>query len=283
MKLIVAKNAGFCFGVERAIKRIEEETQRGEPIYTIGEIIHNPQTVEALKQKGVIPVKTLEEAGGKVAIPSHGGQKGLRERLESEGIDFVDATCPYVKKIQRYVEQLSREGFFIVMVGDERHPEVKSALSYARGPSRVITKATELQDIDSRTKLVILAQTTLNLETFANVVHDVVKIFEHVYVINTICSATRERQQEAREIAWQSDCVIVVGGKNSANTRRLKEIAQSIQPRTYHVESPAEIQPQWFDGVQTVGILGGASTPRWLIGEVAEIVRRTAEEVDHGG
>lgn len=282
MKIVIAQNAGFCFGVERAIEVLSREVKKGKNIYTLGEIIHNPQTVEKMRKMGVIPVKDLKDARGIVALPSHGVKKEIQEKLKREGVDYVDATCPYVKKIQRTIEKLVRENYYIIMVGDKNHPEVLSTMSYCpENRGEVVTDAEEIK-ARGEEKVAVLAQTTMSVEKFKHISEKIMEKFKNVFVVNTICKATIERQKETVEMAKTLDCIIIVGGRKSANTRRLKEIAEKINQNTYFVESPEQVKREWFSNIESVGIIGGASTPHWVIEGVAEKIKSFSQEVIYG-
>ncbi len=274
MKIVLAASAGFCFGVKRATQmafKAAEETRR---ICSLGPIIHSPQVVEKLENKGVRVVEKLEDIEeGTVIIRSHGITAGELEEIKARNLIPVDATCPFVKKAQDYATMLCSEGYSVVLVGEKDHPEVKGIISYTRdGEVTVVADSQEARRLPGKGKIGIVAQTTQSFKNLRQVTSVCLDKSKEVRVFNTICDATSVRQQEARKIAREVDLMLIVGGFNSANTTRLAQICRELQPRTYHVETAAEIEPNWFGGVNTVGITAGASTPRWIIDEVVERV-----------
>jgi len=271
VEIIVAKSSGFCFGVKRAInmanKCASEEKEGG--IFTLGPIIHNPQVVKKLEESNVYAKKDLSEIdAGTVIIRSHGVKFEEYKDARDKGLNIVDATCPFVRKAQDLVSQLSEEGYAVVVVGERDHPEVKGLLSYGAKNVRVAAGIAELVDMPRVHKLGIVAQTTLPMEKLEDVVSFCLHKATEIKVFNTICNATSTRQTESAELARSVDVMVVVGGKNSANTRRLAEVCLAIQPKTYHIEVASELEPAWFVGASRVGITSGASTPEWLIEDV---------------
>ncbi|MBI5827563.1 MAG: 4-hydroxy-3-methylbut-2-enyl diphosphate reductase [Deltaproteobacteria bacterium] len=275
MEIFVAKSSGFCFGVKRAINianRFASETD-GE-IYTLGPIIHNPQVVKRLEESRIFARDSLEEMDkGTIIIRSHGVRLDEYGTAEEKGLNIVDATCPFVKKSQDLVSLLSREGYAVIVAGQREHPEVQGLISYGSADIRVAESPEELKDLPRKKKIGIVAQTTLPMEKLEAVVTCCLKKAAELKVFNTICNATSIRQGESADLAEKVEMMIVVGGKNSANTRRLAEICRSIQPRTHHIEVAEEICPEWFDGVLKVGITSGASTPDWVVNAVVEKLR----------
>ncbi len=274
MKIVLADSAGFCFGVKRATQlafKAAEETCR---ICSLGPIIHSPQVVEKLENKGVRVVEKLEDIEeGTVIIRSHGITAGELEEIKARNLIPVDATCPFVKKAQDYATMLCSEGYSVVLVGEKDHPEVKGIISYTRdGEVTVVADSREAQHLPGKGKIGIVAQTTQSFENLRQVTTVCLDKSKEVRVFNTICDATSVRQEEARKIAREVDLMLIVGGFNSANTTRLAQICRELQARTYHVETASEIDPSWFCSVETVGITAGASTPRWIIDEVVERV-----------
>ncbi len=275
MEIIVAKSSGFCFGVKRAInmanKCASEEKEGG--IFTLGPIIHNPQVVKKLEESNVYAKKDLSEIDtGTVIIRSHGVKFEEYKEARDKGLNIVDATCPFVRKAQDLVSQLSEEGYDVVVVGEKDHPEVKGLLSYGAKNVRVAAGIAELVDMPRVHKLGIVAQTTLPMERLEDVVSFCLHKATEIKVFNTICNATSTRQTESAELAKTVDVMVVVGGKNSANTRRLAEVCLAIQPKTYHIEVARELEPAWFFQAGRVGITSGASTPEWLIEDVVKAI-----------
>lgn len=273
MEILVAKSSGFCFGVKRAINlanKCASET-KGE-IYTLGPIIHNPQVVKRLEESRVYAKKGVEDiASGTIIIRSHGAKLDEIRSARDKGLNIVDATCPFVKKAQDLVSLLSSEGYSVIVVGEKDHPEVKGLISYGSEGIRVADSPEGLQDLPRQKKIGIIAQTTLPMEKLDAVVSFCLKKASELKVFNTICNATSIRQKESGDLAETVDCMIIVGGRNSANTRRLAEICTGIQPKTHHIEVAEELDPAWFAGALKVGVTSGASTPDWV---VEEVVRR---------
>ena len=274
MKIILAKSAGFCFGVKRATSMAFDSADSHERICSLGPIIHSPQLVKKLEEKGVSVVGRVEDIHeGAVIVRSHGITAEEMADLATKGLEVVDATCPFVKKAQDHAALLSSEGYVVVLVGEEEHPEVQGIVSYAAGVDvYVVPDQAKAEGIPRSKKIGVVAQTTQPFENLRQVVDVCLRKSKELRVFNTICDATSVRQSEARDIARQVDLMLVIGGFNSANTNRLAQLCSEIQPRTYHVETANEIDSAWFDGVQTVGITAGASTPQWIIDEVVDRV-----------
>jgi len=277
MKIVTAKSAGFCFGVKRAIDiafKIAREKRKG--VYTLGPIIHNPQVVAKLKEQGIIPINDVRNRKNIQAliIRTHGIPLSLSKELPSLGFEIIDATCPFVKKAQYYAKLLSEEGYQVVILGEKNHPEVKGIMSYANDVIIVDSK-TPLPKIKSKVGVVV--QTTQSIEALKNVICDAALHSKEIKVYNTICNSTAHRLKETEKIAQKVDIMIVVGGKNSANTTQLTRLCKSLSVPTYHIETSSEIKQEWFKGVKRLGITAGASTPEWIIKEVQENLR------DRGG
>jgi 4-hydroxy-3-methylbut-2-enyl diphosphate reductase len=271
MKIIIAKRAGFCFGVKRATQMAFEAAAMDKKTYTLGPIIHSPQVVRKLEEMGVKVLKNLESMdSGTIIIRSHGVAAGEIDEAVQKHLEIVDATCPFVKKAQEHVKSLSESGYGVVVVGDADHPEVQGIVSYGGDKVFVVGSGEEVKKLPKMQKIGVVAQTTQSFENLKNVVSECLQRGGEIRVFNTICDATAVRQEEATELAGQVDCMLVVGGFNSANTRRLAEVCAELQPRTHHIETAAEIDPAWFAGVERVGVTAGASTPKWIIDEVVD-------------
>lgn len=274
MEIYVARRAGFCFGVKRAMGIARNTAQGSERVYTLGPLIHNPQAVEELKRSGIVSVGDIRDVeGGKLIIRSHGVTLGEMEEIGRRGVEFVDATCPFVKKAQDHVKRLAEEGYFVVIVGDRNHPEVKGLVSYGGSEVMAIGGVEEVGEVPRKRRIGVVAQTTQPIDVLKKVVEALIPRVSELRVYNTICNATAVRQEESVELARKVDCMIVVGGYNSANTNRLAELCREIQERTYHIEVADEIRPEWLKGVERVGITAGASTPQWIIDEVVERIK----------
>jgi len=279
MEVRIARTAGFCWGVRRTVDQVTEVAgSAGGPVVTLGPVIHNPQAVERMREKGVGTVNAIAEvrAGTTVVVRTHGAAKSEIAAAKERGLELVDGTCPYVKYPQAMAQRLSKEGYHIVIVGDANHAEVKGVLSYAEGPCTVVKPGGPIPELPDR-KVAVLAQTTCIGAEFERMVGALALRHKEVRAVNTICSDTDERQGDARQLAGEVDAVVVVGGKNSANTRHLAEICRGIQPRTWHIETEDELQPEWFEGCRVVGISAGASTPDWVVEGVAGRLRALQE------
>jgi len=280
MEVFVAENAGFCFGVKRAVKIAFDaaENYAGQ-VHTLGPLIHNPQVVERLSEKGVKKVETIDQIGeGVVILRSHGvSSPSVITDAEQKGLRVVDATCPFVTNAQRYARQLVEEGYQVVMVGDRHHPEAQSVVGHSGGEILVTDKFEEIKKAlnkFSKKRLGLISQTTQTFEKFSEIVVRCLQICEEVKVFNTICYATEDSQTEVHKMAEQVDAMVVVGGRNSANTTHLADICREKGVRTCHIETAKEIQKEWFLGVEKVGVTAGASTPDWIIAEVVDSLKR---------
>ena len=274
MEIILAKRAGFCFGVKRATQMAFEAAEKGGETYSLGPIIHSPQVVNRLEEMGVKVLRGLDEiTDGTIIVRSHGVTSEELEEAVRKQLEVVDATCPFVKKAQENVQSLSEAGYDVVVVGDADHPEVQGIVSYAGGKVYVVGSEEEAARLPRMKKIGIVAQTTQSFENLKHVVLECLLKGAEIRIFNTICDATAVRQHEAMALAREVDCMIVIGGYNSANTKRLAEVCAELQPRTHHIETAHEIDPDWFEGVTKVGVTAGASTPKWLIDEVIERVR----------
>ncbi|MCI9516175.1 MAG: 4-hydroxy-3-methylbut-2-enyl diphosphate reductase [Lachnospiraceae bacterium] len=275
MKVRVAETAGFCFGVKRAVDKVYEQAEKAEGfIYTYGPIIHNEEVVKDLTARGVKVIGSKEELdgleSGTVIIRSHGVSREIQERIEARGLNLVDATCPFVKKIHKIVERESRKGAGIVIIGDAMHPEVEGIRGWCQGDVTVLQTEEEARNFtaDSTKKLCLVSQTTFNYNKFHNLVEIISEKGYDIIVLNTICNATEERQTEARRIARESDGMIVIGGRHSSNTRKLFEICKNECENTYYIQTLDDLDVRQLHSMSCVGITAGASTPNNLIEEV---------------
>ena len=275
VEIIVAPNAGFCFGVKRAVKLAEESAslvKDGLRVYTLGPIIHNPQEVNRLSLKGVKPLNGEElREGDAIIIRSHGIPPEKERELKEKGLRLIDATCPYVKAVHEAVCKLCEEGYFVVLVGEKDHPEVIGTLGYLKecgGRGVVVESLKDLEEAFKYDRVGVVSQTTQSEKFFKEVVGELALWVKELKIINTICNATSVRQEDVYRIAPEVDVMIVVGGKNSGNTRRLYKISKTINPNSYHIETEEEIDPSWFRNAKKVGITAGASTPDWIIQKV---------------
>lgn len=272
MNFQIAPHAGFCFGVKMAIRKGEELAAGGHaPIATLGPLIHNPQEVKRLERLGIYARETFEEIReNTVLIRTHGVAPSVYEEAEKRGLELYDCTCPFVNKVQRIAHEHSQNGFLVLILGNRSHPEVQGILGWAGEHGVAFQDIAELEQLELQGRRVCLvAQTTENLERFEKA-EQALRQYElaELTVFNTICSATRERQSAALELAGTVDLMLVIGGSNSANTQKLANICRQNGCRTEHIERADEIDMGWFDGVKNVGITAGASTPDWIIREV---------------
>ena len=274
----LAKSAGFCFGVKRAIRLAEEEAgSRPGNVYTLGPLIHNPQAVEDLRERGVQVLESLEELpeaeACSVIVRCHGVEPAVLEKLNTLGCEVVDATCPFVKKAQHHAARLAEEGYQVVVVGEAHHPEIVGILGHLGGSAVVVGSPEDLERVELSERVGIIAQTTQTLRRFSDVVVAVLSKVRELKVINTICHATTERQEEALGLAMDMDLMVIVGGRNSANTARLADICRLSGCRTLHIETAQELDVQSLGDVGAVGITAGASTPDCVIQEVVDVLK----------
>ena len=279
MEVRLAKTAGFCFGVQRAVDTVYRQIEEGGgPIYTYGPIVHNEMVVRELEEKGVRVLNTKEElcalTKGTVIIRAHGVGKHIYDLLEKKGILLVDATCPFVRKIHRIAQREELAGRKILIVGNAEHPEVEGIRGWCEKTSYVVESAAEAQNFSAplTEKLCIVSQTTFNYNKFEDIVEIISKKGYDIIVLNTICSATEERQTEARQIASEADAMIVIGGKHSSNTQKLFEICKKECGNTYYIQSLDDLDLKTSQSIRCVGITAGASTPNKIIEEVQKHV-----------
>lgn len=277
MKILVAEKAGFCFGVKRAIDIAFNLARKAENgIYTFGPLIHNPQVVERLRHEGISSTDDIYSDSIKtLIIRTHGVPPEIYSETAKMGYRIVDATCPFVKKAQRYAMTLRDEGYQVLIVGNKEHPEVKGLIGF--GGDGVITVEGAESMPPLKRKVGIIVQTTQRFEVFKEIVLRVINSAREIKIYNTICDYTARRVRETEELARKVDMVIVVGGKNSSNTTQLYKLSKKNCKKVYHVETGDELEAGWFDDVESVGITGGASTPNWIIEEIVEKVKEISD------
>ena len=280
MKVILAKTAGFCFGVANAVDMVYKTIQSDKgPVYTYGPIIHNANVVNELKDLGVGVLESVDELKaleeGTVIIRSHGVSREIIRLLDRPGIRVIDATCPFVKKIHDMVEKAGAEGKTVIIAGNKDHPEVRGTVGWTNGPCFVVDSSEEFRSlkIPDGESVFMAAQTTYNYEKFKELVEISKEMNYDVFCGHTVCNATRERQEEASRIAQKVDAMIVIGDRHSSNTRKLYEICKRKCKSTYFIEKPDDLRSTSFQSFYHVGITAGASTPKKLIEEVHEYVR----------
>lgn len=277
IKIKLAKTAGFCMGVRRAMDIALSMAQHkgDEEVYTYGPLIHNPQAVDFLSKKGIRPLEDLKKVGsGSIIIRAHGISPGERGRLEETGMKIIDATCPKVKHVQSIIRRHSLEGYEILIIGDSNHPEVEGLLGYASGRGMVVGSEDDLKSLPSFRKLCIVAQTTQSNDDYEKIAREAADRNPDSLVFKTICDSTEKRQAEIKELAAEMDAVFIVGGRNSANTKRLAKVAEGTGKPTFHIETAAEIKDIPVHRFKSIGISAGASTPQWIIREIVEALER---------
>ena len=274
MKVVLAKTAGFCFGVKRAVDVVYEEIKKGAKVYTYGPIIHNDEVVADLTSKGVGLINTIEElksiTEGTIIIRSHGVSKEIYDIIEKQGLKTVDATCPFVIKIHKIVKEQSELGRHIIIIGNNNHPEVEGIIGLCSNNYTVIENAEQAENLNLTgvDKICIVSQTTFNYKNFQDLVEIISKKGYDIIVLNTICNATEERQTEARQLAKESDAMIIIGGLHSSNTRKLYEISKLECENTYYIQTLRDLDLEELKSFRSVGITAGASTPNNIIKEV---------------
>jgi (E)-4-hydroxy-3-methyl-but-2-enyl pyrophosphate reductase len=270
MKILIAKTAGFCMGVRRAVEMVlDAPGKHKNPICTFGPLIHNPQVLSLLKEKEIYTLDHIPACGtGTVLIRAHGVPPHIKQNLKKAGYDIIDATCPRVIKVQTIIRKHAKKDYVSIIIGDKNHPEVVGLLGYSGGKGFVVDNMEDLESLPSFEKAIIVAQTTQNTFFFEEVKKWVGDRFPHYKIFDTICDSTAKRQAEVRDLAGSVDAVIVVGGHNSGNTKRLAEISKMTGKPTYHIETESEIDIEALSDVKHVGITAGASTPNWMIKKI---------------
>lgn len=274
-EIIVAKSAGFCWGVQRAFNKVLDiatNQPSRHPIQTYGPLIHNPQAVEMLEQQGIGVLNEIsDKISGTVVIRTHGIPPAERKKLEESGALLCDATCPDVGIIQGTVRKHLKQGYFIVIIGNREHPEVKALLGFAEKNGACVNSAEEIEALSpSIGRICIVSQSTQQRENFNTLVKLLKDRYPDCVVFDTICKSTDMRQQEVRELAGEVDAMVVVGGRNSSNTNRLAEISKSMGAPTFLIETDDEIDADAFERFEKIGVTAGASTPKWVIEKVVE-------------
>ncbi len=276
MEIKIAENAGFCFGVMRALniaKKVRNESD--DDVYTFGPLIHNMQAVKKMEEEGIHPIYNFSDINppAKIIIRSHGVPPQTVEEAEKRGFDVIDATCPFVRRVQKFAMELKNEGYRVIVFGDDEHPEVKGIIGYADGKAETMNlKHTPI--FNANEKIGLVSQTTQSVKGFIKAVGYVVERVQEAKIYNTICSATYLRQKSTEDLGKQVEIMIVVGGKMSANTGRLAEISRSQGCETHHIEVSGELKREWFIGKENVGVTAGASTPTWIIEDVIKSIKK---------
>jgi (E)-4-hydroxy-3-methyl-but-2-enyl pyrophosphate reductase len=276
MEILVAQTAGFCFGVKRAMELVHAAlTANDGPIYSLGPLIHNPGVVHDLTLQGLTVVEQIADiSSGRVVIRSHGVGPQVYQEAVTKNLEIIDATCPFVKNVQQLAILLHEQCYQIIIVGECEHAEVKGVLDSVKGDALVVNCVENLKPEQIAPKVGVISQTTQDIINFQKIISRVIFYSKEIRIFNTICLATSERQLEVAELSKKVDLMIVVGGKNSANTSRLVEISQDNGSKTFQIETPEELCPDWFIGVNKVGVTAGASTPDQQINIVLEEIKK---------
>ncbi len=284
MEIIIGKTSGFCYGVKNAVEKTKQELEKTqEKMYCLGELVHNPEVVEELKQKGLTFIEDIEEAKGKTIIRAHGIPKETYQRAKEKNLTLIDLTCPTVLKIHEMVQQYAKKGYYLFLIGKKGHPEMVGTYSYAGKNATILEKEEEIEEAIQKweqTKLphiCILSQTTYDLATFERIVHSIKEKLGNkaeIEVKNTICLATEQRQKETEELAKKVDAMLIIGGKNSSNTNKLYEIAKKSCSTVLFVQNQQELQVEKLKGKEKIGIIAGASTPQKSIDEIISLLEK---------
>jgi 4-hydroxy-3-methylbut-2-enyl diphosphate reductase len=284
MKILIAKTAGFCMGVRRAVEMaLDLPRKHKDPIFTYGPLIHNPQVVDLLEEKGITVMEDIPGKGiGTVLIRAHGVPPGTKKRLKNAGFKVVDATCPRVIKVQTIIRKHAKQGCASIIVGDKNHPEVTGLLGYAGGKGYIVSKTDELEYLPEFEKAVIVAQTTQNIVLYESVKRWAEERHPNYKLFDTICNSTSMRQAEVKDLSENADAIVVVGGRSSGNTQRLAEAAQQSGKPAYHIETESELDLEALSSAQSVAITAGASTPNWLIKRVYRTLENFSFEKAQG-
>lgn len=281
MELLIGKTAGFCFGVERAVEGAKDELKKEKDIYCLGEIVHNKEVIKDLEKHGLKFIENLDQGKNKVIIRAHGIQKELYQKAKNMGIELIDLTCPKVLKIHKIVQEYAEKGFFILLIGKKEHPETIGTVSYCGDDvyiienSETVDKAIEILKNKKSDKVLVICQTTFSLAEYQKIIRNINSKMDssiEIEMKNTICSATKLRQEETTELASKVEAMIIIGGKNSSNTNKLYEISKKIT-ETFIVENKDEIHYEKMKKYKKIGIMAGASTPKKSIEEIVEILQ----------
>ncbi|MCB5251194.1 MAG: 4-hydroxy-3-methylbut-2-enyl diphosphate reductase [Candidatus Cloacimonadales bacterium] len=280
IKILLAKNSGFCFGVKRAIKMAEDASVVNEKVNTWGPIIHNPQMVSSLQEKGVVEINDLSEVSdAPVVIRSHGIPLNEKNSLSQKGMELIDATCPYVSKAFDYASLADNEKYTIFILGNPEHPEIIALKSYIKNEYHIVQSNFSAFEKSRFGKCAIICQTTQNEQNLEKLILFLTKRCNELRVFNTICNATNVRQDSTIELAKEANLMVVIGGKNSSNTKMLATLCTQFAP-TYHIETANELDKNWFDSANTIGLTAGASTPDWIILDVYNKINKIVGNLD---
>lgn len=281
MKVLLADEYGFCFGVERAVEMVEDAVNKGATVRGLGALIHNAQEMQRLETKGVATISAPEEATPDVTavIRAHGVTPQVQRELQQRAAQVIDATCPFVTKVQKLAERAAKQGRDVVLVGNPEHPEMIGVVGYAPDNTHVVRDASEVANLPMLHQPLVVSQTTLKLQTFLEAAEAVrLKADAEPQIVNTICSATRDRQDAARALAGHVDAFYVIGGRHSSNSVKLLAVCKEQCAKSFLIETPEEINVDDLAGLERVGVTAGASTPKWLIDQIVEKLRAIGED-----
>jgi 4-hydroxy-3-methylbut-2-enyl diphosphate reductase len=271
MEVLLARENGFCFGVKKAVELTEAAAESGRPVFNLGQVVHNPKISERLAARGVKVIKDPAEAEtGIVVIRAHGVPPAVRASIEEHGLECIDATCSLVLRAQRFTKQLADEGYRVIILGTPEHPEVVGLVGFAGPDHTIVETKAEWERLPKMKKAGVVSQSTQPPWAFKELVSHVAEISQEMKVFNTVCPVTIKRQNAATELAGETDLILVVGGKNSANTRELVNLARMQGKTAYHIEHSTELELSWLEGKERVGLIGGCSTPMETLLEVKE-------------
>ncbi|MFH1449496.1 MAG: 4-hydroxy-3-methylbut-2-enyl diphosphate reductase [bacterium] len=280
MEIIVAENAGFCYGVKRAINLASHSVYRANRTFTLGPIIHNPQVVKKLTEAGIKTIDDLDQIDrGTIIFRSHGVSPKIYQKAKEKGLEIIDATCPNVSKVQKIALHLKKKGYTIIIIGEKEHPEVTSILELVANNVFCLNSSKEVSKLFLNTdKLGVVAQTTQTLENFKKIVYRLISHFKELRVFNTICKSALSMQKSSLQLAKKVGVMIVIGGYNSANTRRLTDICKKVNHQTYHIEESRQLKSDWIKDQRIIGVTAGASTPSWIIEDVVKKLKSIDNE-----
>jgi len=282
VEIVVARHMGFCGGVKRAVEMAQGAAREAQgPVFTWGPLIHNPQVVGNLKAEGVRVTEHLEELSGEAFVVSaYGVAHAVLDRARERGMRIIDATCPVVIRAHQLAYRLAEEGYQLIVVGDHGHPEMVTLKEVLGDRVTIVHTLEEARRVKVRGRVGVLSQTTQSLENFRQIVADLAVRTKELKVLNTLCPAITVRQEEAERLVEEVSALVVIGGHGSSNTTRLAELGRSHGVRTFHIEVPDELRPEWFDGVEKVGVMSGASTPDWMITQVLDRLQEIGDAQD---
>jgi small subunit ribosomal protein S1 len=278
MQIKKASVQGFCFGVAITVKKAEEAIAARGDVTTLGHVVHNPQMVESLQARGLRNAHSVDEVdAGALFVRAHGLPVEVFDKAKEKNLEIIDATCPMVTKIHVQAEKLKAAGYKIVVIGDPSHPEVKGTLSHVPG-AWCIQSVEDVAKLPRSSRVGVVVQSTWSGEGFGEIVQALSSKYYEVRAVNTICTDTHNRQNEALRLAQEVEVMVVVGGKTSANTKHLAELSESHGACAYHIEGPDELRAEWFEGVEVAGLMSGASTPGWLVDQVEKRMEELARD-----